>query len=73
MTHNMTSGPITPALVTFTIPLVLAATFLAMWYWNIGLHKVSLGSLIIALGLLVGVGVLLFFLVAFVVMVAFLV
>ncbi|VUZ24769.1 Cobalt-zinc-cadmium resistance protein CzcA [uncultured Comamonas sp.] len=43
-----------PGLVVgVTIPLVLAATFLAMWYWNIGLHKVSLGSLIIALGLLV--------------------
>jgi multidrug efflux pump len=28
-------------------------TFLAMWYFNIGLHKISLGSLIIALGLLV--------------------
>ncbi len=39
--------------VAVTIPLVLAATFLAMWYWDIGLHKVSLGSLIIALGLLV--------------------
>ena len=39
--------------VAVTIPLVLAATFLAMWYWGIGLHKVSLGSLIIALGLLV--------------------
>ncbi|MDR2325082.1 MAG: efflux RND transporter permease subunit [Acidovorax sp.] len=43
-----------PGLVVgVTIPLVLAATFLAMWYWGIGLHKVSLGSLIIALGLLV--------------------
>lgn len=39
--------------VAITIPLVLAATFLAMWYWGIGLHKVSLGALIIALGLLV--------------------
>lgn len=39
--------------VAITIPLVLAATFLAMWYWGIGLHKISLGSLIIALGLLV--------------------
>jgi multidrug efflux pump len=28
-------------------------TFLAMNYWGIGLHKISLGSLIIALGLLV--------------------
>ena len=43
-----------PGLVVgVTIPLVLAATFLAMWYWGIGLHKISLGSLIIALGLLV--------------------
>ncbi|MET1115497.1 MAG: efflux RND transporter permease subunit [Comamonas sp.] len=43
-----------PGLVVgITIPLVLGATFLAMWYWNIGLHKISLGSLIIALGLLV--------------------
>jgi len=43
-----------PGLVVFiTIPLVLAVTFLAMHYWGIGLHKISLGSLIIALGLLV--------------------
>ncbi|MGJ3700321.1 efflux RND transporter permease subunit [Variovorax sp. AFSI2.2] len=39
--------------VAITIPLVLAVTFLAMNYFNIGLHKISLGSLIIALGLLV--------------------
>ncbi|KKW68728.1 multidrug transporter AcrB [Lampropedia cohaerens] len=39
--------------VAITIPLVLALTFLAMFYWGIGLHKVSLGSLIIALGLMV--------------------
>jgi multidrug efflux pump len=39
--------------VSITIPLVLALTFLAMQYWGIGLHKISLGSLIIALGLLV--------------------
>ncbi|RMX10307.1 efflux RND transporter permease subunit [Allofranklinella schreckenbergeri] len=39
--------------VAITIPLVLAMTFLAMLYWGIGLHKISLGSLIIALGLLV--------------------
>jgi multidrug efflux pump len=45
---------IRPGLVVgITIPLVLAVTFLAMNYWNIGLHKISLGSLIIALGLLV--------------------
>ncbi len=43
-----------PGLVVgITIPLVLALTFLGMWYFNIGLHKISLGSLIIALGLLV--------------------
>ncbi len=45
---------IRPGLVVgITIPLVLAVTFLAMLYFNIGLHKISLGSLIIALGLLV--------------------
>ena len=43
-----------PGLVVgITIPLVLAVTFLAMNFWGIGLHKISLGSLIIALGLLV--------------------
>ena len=43
-----------PGLVVgITIPLVLAMTFLAMYYWGIGLHKISLGSLIISLGLLV--------------------
>ena len=45
---------IRPGLVVgITIPLVLAVTFLAMDYFHIGLHKISLGSLIIALGLLV--------------------
>ena len=39
--------------VAITIPLVLAITFVSMYYWNVGLHKISLGSLIIALGLLV--------------------
>jgi multidrug efflux pump len=39
--------------VGITIPLVMAITFVVMYYWNIGLHKISLGSLIIALGLLV--------------------
>ena len=43
-----------PGLVVgITIPLVLAVTFLAMDYLGIGLHKISLGALIIALGLLV--------------------
>ncbi|NOZ18976.1 MAG: efflux RND transporter permease subunit, partial [Betaproteobacteria bacterium] len=36
-----------------TIPLVLAVTFLFMNIFDIGLHKISLGALIIALGLLV--------------------
>ena len=39
--------------VAITIPLVLAVTFLIMYFWNVGLHKISLGALIIALGLLV--------------------
>ncbi|MFL6681219.1 MAG: efflux RND transporter permease subunit [Burkholderiaceae bacterium] len=39
--------------VAITIPLVLAITFVTMYYWGVGLHKISLGSLIIALGLLV--------------------
>lgn len=43
-----------PGLVVgITIPLVLAITFIVMYYWGVGLHKISLGSLIIALGLLV--------------------
>ncbi len=39
--------------VAITIPLVLAITFVTMFYWSVGLHKISLGSLIVALGLLV--------------------
>ncbi len=39
--------------VAITIPLVLAVTFLIMHVWGVGLHKISLGALIIALGLLV--------------------
>ncbi|HET9023168.1 MAG TPA: efflux RND transporter permease subunit, partial [Burkholderiaceae bacterium] len=39
--------------VLLTIPLVLAITFLGMWMLDINLHKISLGALIIALGLLV--------------------
>jgi multidrug efflux pump subunit AcrB len=43
-----------PGLVVgLTIPLVLAVTFLFMRILNIDLHKISLGALIIALGLLV--------------------
>jgi multidrug efflux pump subunit AcrB len=39
--------------VALTIPLVLAITFLFMHLFDISLHKISLGALIIALGLLV--------------------
>jgi multidrug efflux pump len=39
--------------VALTIPLVLAITFLFMGMLHIDLHKISLGALIIALGLLV--------------------
>ena len=39
--------------VALTIPLVLAITFLFMRMFDIDLHKISLGALIIALGLLV--------------------
>jgi len=43
----------TGLVVAISIPLVLAATFLAMSLFNVGLHKVSLGALVLALGLLV--------------------
>ena len=39
--------------VAITIPIVLASTFLVMYIYGIGLHKISLGALILALGLLV--------------------
>ncbi len=39
--------------VALTIPLVLAATFFVMSMMGIDLHRISLGALIIALGLLV--------------------
>jgi multidrug efflux pump subunit AcrB len=40
-------------IVALTIPLVLAITFLAMQSFDISLQRISLGALIIALGLLV--------------------
>jgi multidrug efflux pump len=43
----------TGLVVAVSIPLVLAMTFLAMWLFDIGLHKISLGALILSLGLLV--------------------
>lgn len=39
--------------VALTIPLALATTFAVMKYFDIGLHKISLGALVLALGLLV--------------------
>ena len=39
--------------VAITIPVVLATTFVFMQHFDIGLHKISLGALILALGLLV--------------------
>ncbi|MFZ1828902.1 MAG: efflux RND transporter permease subunit [Candidatus Competibacteraceae bacterium] len=39
--------------VTLSIPLVLAMTFLSMKFFGIDLNRISLGALIIALGLLV--------------------
>ena len=41
------------AVVAFSIPLVLAAVFIGMEFDNIDLQRISLGALIIALGLLV--------------------
>ena len=43
----------TGIVVAISIPVVLAATFLVMQIYDIGLHKISLGALILALGLLV--------------------
>jgi multidrug efflux pump len=43
----------TGVVVLIIIPVVLAITFMFMHVFNIGLHKISLGALIIALGLLV--------------------
>ncbi|WP_439038076.1 efflux RND transporter permease subunit [Acinetobacter baumannii] len=43
----------TGLVVAFSIPLVLAMTFVGMNLFDVGLHKISLGALILALGLLV--------------------
>src|SRR5688572_7105611 len=43
----------TGLVVAVSIPLVLAMTFAAMQFFGIGLHKISLGALVLALGLLV--------------------
>ncbi|WP_017245788.1 efflux RND transporter permease subunit [Stutzerimonas stutzeri] len=46
-------GVRTGLVVALSIPLVLAMTFAAMNYLDIGLHKISLGALVLALGLMV--------------------
>lgn len=43
----------TGMVVAIAIPIVLAITFLFMRFFDVGLHKISLGALILALGLLV--------------------
>jgi multidrug efflux pump len=43
----------TGLVVALSIPLVLAMTFAAMYFLGIGLHKISLGALVLALGLMV--------------------
>lgn len=43
----------TGSVVALTVPIVLAATLLCMWLFGLEIHRVSLGTLILALGLLV--------------------
>jgi multidrug efflux pump len=43
----------TGMVVALSIPLVLAMTFAGMYYFGIDLHKISLGALVLSLGLLV--------------------
>ena len=49
----ITLGFRTGMVVALSIPLVLAMTFLLMKFFGIDLHRISLGALIISLGLLV--------------------
>jgi len=46
-------GVRTGLVVALSIPLVLAMTFAGIDYLDIGLHKISLGALVLALGLMV--------------------
>lgn len=43
----------TGIVVALSVPLVLGITFVIMWYMGINLQRISLGALIIALGLLI--------------------
>ncbi|MFA6163683.1 MAG: efflux RND transporter permease subunit [Methylobacter sp.] len=49
----MSLGLRTGSVVALTVPLVLAATFLVMLLAGMEIHRISLGALILALGLLV--------------------
>ena len=51
--HPWRIDPRPGLVVAISIPLVMSVTFLVMHLAGVGLHKISLGSLIIALGLLV--------------------
>ena len=46
-------GVRTGLVVALSIPLVLAMTFAVMQYFGVGLHKISLGALVLSLGLMV--------------------
>ena len=46
-------GVRTGLVVALSIPLVMALTFFFMYLFDVGLHKISLGALILGLGLLV--------------------
>ncbi len=48
-----TLGMRTGLVVALSIPLVLSLTFFFMYLFDVGLHKISLGALILSLGLLV--------------------
>ena len=49
----LTLGWRTGIVVALSVPLVLAIVFLVMYAWGLDLHRITLGALIIALGLLV--------------------
>src|SRR5690606_7891192 len=53
LTCFLSLGWRTGFVVALSIPLVLAMTFVAMEVFGVSLHKVSLGALVLALGLLV--------------------
>ncbi len=50
---HLTSGWRTGIVVALSVPLVLAIVFIVMYTASIDLHRITLGALIIALGLLV--------------------